>query len=267
MAGRTGASQLTPEARTFYRDALRTLNAARVPFLVGGAYALEWYTGIVRHTKDFDIFVRRADCERVLALFVAHGDFVDLRFPHWLGKVYRGDYFVDVIFSSGNGIAEVDEDWFLHARKGRVLGSHALFSPPEEMIWSKAYIMERERYDGADIAHLLKAVGPELDWHRLLRRFEDNWPVLLAHLILFGYIYPAEYDQIPAWVMNKLLSHWRAERKRGSSRQRLCRGTLLSREQFLPDISRWKYQDPRLAPLGKMSPESVAHWTAAIPSK
>jgi hypothetical protein len=267
MAGRATTSPLAPEARAFYRDALRTLNAARLPFLVGGAYALERYTGIGRHTKDLDIFVRRTDCERVLALFVAKGDFVDLRFPHWLGKVYRGEYFVDVIFSSGNGIAEVDDDWFVHARKSKVLGIQALFCPPEEMIWSKAYIMERERYDGADVAHLLKACGRELDWQRLLRRFAVDWPVLLAHLILFSYIYPAERGQIPTWVMNKLQRYWRAEQKRGSAPQRMCRGTLLSREQFLPDIYCWKYKDPRLAPHGKMSPESVAHWTAAIPSK
>ena len=29
--------------------------------------------------------------------------------------------------------------------------------PAEEMIWSKAFIMERERYDGADVAHILRA--------------------------------------------------------------------------------------------------------------
>src|SRR4051812_10226008 len=40
---------------TFYRAALRRLRTAKIPFLVGGAYALEVHTGIVRRTKDFDI--------------------------------------------------------------------------------------------------------------------------------------------------------------------------------------------------------------------
>jgi hypothetical protein len=30
---------------------------AGIPFLVGGAYALREYTGVVRDTKDFDIFL------------------------------------------------------------------------------------------------------------------------------------------------------------------------------------------------------------------
>lgn len=261
------SNNLAPQARAFYRDALRTLTRARLPFLVGGAYGFERYTGIARHTKDLDIFVRPADCERVLALFVAKGDFVDLRFPHWLGKVYRGDYFIDVIFSSGNAVAEVDDRWFEHARRGMVLGVRTKLCPPEEMIWSKAYIMERERYDGADIAHLLRACAADLDWPRLLERFTKDWPLLLAYLVLFGYIYPAERALIPARVMRTLLKRLQHEQKIQAPKERVCRGTLLSREQFLPDIRRWKYKDARLTPSGKMSPEAVAHWTAAISGK
>ena len=41
----------------------------------------------------------------------------------------------------------------------------------EEMIWSKAFVMERERYDGADILHILRKSAREVDWVRLLRRF------------------------------------------------------------------------------------------------
>ena len=58
----------------------------------------------------------------------------------------------------------VDDLWFTHAAPGRVLGVPVLLCPPEEMIWSKAFIMERERYDGADVAHLILACGRELDW-------------------------------------------------------------------------------------------------------
>ena len=41
-------------------------------------------------------------------------------------------------------------------------------------------------------------------------------------------------------------------------------GTLLSREQYLTDVSRWGYADGRVAPHGPMTAEDVAHWTAAI---
>ena len=45
---------------------------------------------------------------------------------------------------------------------------------------------------------------------------------------------------------------------------RLCRGTLLSREQYLTDITTGGYQDARLQPQGWMSEYEVAHWSAAI---
>ena len=73
-------------------------------------------------------------------------------FPHWLGKIHRGEHFMDMIFSSGNGVARVDDLWFEHAPKTNVLGVIVRLSPVEEMIWSKAFIQERERFDGADVA-------------------------------------------------------------------------------------------------------------------
>jgi hypothetical protein len=257
-------NELTSSARAFYGEALETMQAAGLPFLVGGAYALERYTGIARHTKDLDVFVRPADCRRALELFRAKGDLVDFPYPHWLGKVYRGEEFLDVIFSSGNGLAEVDDRWFAHARSSRVLGVEVLLCPPEEMIWSKAFVMERERYDGADVAHLLLACAADLDWPRLLLRFGEQWQVLLVHLVLFGFIYPSRRGDVPARVMDQLLGRLEEDRRSGQPAPPVCRGTLLSREQFLADIHRFGYQDPRLAPLGKMTAEAIAHWTAAI---
>ena len=78
---------LGPEGAEFYKGAMQALADAGVPFLVGGAYALAHYTGIVRHTKDFDFFVRPEDAERTLAALAAHqGCRMEMTFPHWLGK-------------------------------------------------------------------------------------------------------------------------------------------------------------------------------------
>src|SRR5687767_15647835 len=102
---------LDPGTAEFYRCALRTLIENDVPFLVGGAYSFERYTGIARHTKDFDIFVRKRDCTRALETLGSIECVTDVTFDHWLAKAFRGDEFVDVIWSSGNGIARVDDLW------------------------------------------------------------------------------------------------------------------------------------------------------------
>jgi hypothetical protein len=259
-----GNNELDPETSAFYRQVLEALNQADQVFHVGGAYALTHYTGIVRHTKDLDIFVHPRDWEAVLQTLADAGFRIERTFPHWLGKVFATDAFIDVIFSSGNGIAEVDDLWLEHGEECEVLGIPVQVSAVEEIIWSKSYLMERERFDGADIAHLLRARGPQLDWDRLLQRFGPHWRVLLAHLILFGFIYPGERASIPNRVLSKLLSRLQEEQGRVPPTGRLCQGTLLSREQYLPDIQQWGYRDARLAPQGQMDRAAIAQWTAAI---
>lgn len=258
------ASQRGQDTCAFYATALETLLEARVPFLVGGAWALERYTGIWRDTKDLDVFVRPRDCRRVLRLLARAGHETELTFPHWLAKARCGDEVVDIIFSSGNGFAQVDDAWFEHSVEATVLGLPVRLCPPEETIWSKAFIMERERFDGADILHLFRAMSPGLDWRRLLDRFGPHWHVLLSHLILFAFVYPGERWRIPDWILRELIGRLQSELADPVSGERLCRGTLLSRAQYLVDVERWGYRDARLAAPATMTAEEVAHWTAAI---
>lgn len=247
----------------FYRDALAILQRAQIPFLVSGAFALEHYTGVRRNTKDLDIFLSKTDSRAALREFARCGYRAELKFSHWLGKVYHhnGRDFIDVIFNSGNGLCEVDADWFRHAVPGTIINTPVMFSAPEEMIWQKAFVMERERYDGADIAHLLRAQGQTLDWNRLLCRFHQHWRVLLSHLILFGYIYPAEQEKIPDWVYRNLLDRLASEMRAVPPAEPVCRGPFLSRSQYRIDIEAWGYRDPRLT--SAMTLKEVGRWTAA----
>jgi hypothetical protein len=255
--------RLDAVAREFYRRVMHRLGQAAIPFLVGGAYAFERYTGIARHTKDFDLFLHPRDVERTLALLAADGCESSLPFPHWLAKVQCGDDVVDLIFSSGNGVALVDDDWFRHGVDEVVLDVPVRLIAPEEMIWSKAFVMERERYDGADVAHVLRACAETLDWPRLLRRFGPHWRILLQHLVLFGFVYPCERTRVPAAVVRELMGRLDAELTRPAA-ERVCQGTLVSRAQYLVDVEQWGYADPRLAPEGNMTEAERARWTAGI---
>lgn len=256
---------LAPETMEFYREAMWALEQADVPFLVGGAYAYAHYTGIARHTKDFDVFVRPADFERALDAFVRKGWPTERSAPHWLGKTFRGEDFVDVIFSSGNGVARVDDLWFDNAVAGIVLDHPVRLIPAEEMIWSKSFVMERERFDGNDVIHLLYRRAADLDWERLLGRFDANggWRVLLAHLALFGYVYPGDAARIPSRVLDLLIERLRDDLVDSETDPLLCRGPILSRSQYLIDVYRWGYSDARLRPVGNMSLEEIEHWTVA----
>jgi hypothetical protein len=260
---RDAKEMLGPETVSFYREAMQTLAGEGVPFLIGGAHALDVHTGVARQTKDLDVFVERRNVDAALAALEAAGLRTERPFPHWLAKAFRGDDFVDLIYGSGNGLAEVDEAWFEHAVSGRVFGVDVRLCPVEEMIWSKAFILERERYDGADIAHLIQARGAGLDWARLIARFGLHWPVLLSQLVLFGYVFPSERDRVPSWVMASLLEWLREDLKEPPQEARVCRGTLVSRAQYLVDLERG-FRDARLDPDNAMTAKDVEVWTKAI---
>ncbi|MGH7928564.1 MAG: hypothetical protein ACREQV_12300 [Candidatus Binatia bacterium] len=221
---------------------------------------LEQLTGIVRPTKDFDLHVRQEDLERIFATLDAAGYRTEMTFSHWLGKVLQGTYSIDVIFSSGNGVCKVDDEWFANAICGEVLDVRVKFCAPEEAIWSKAFIMERERYDGADVAHLFFARAHTMDWRRLLRRFGPYWQVLLNHLVLFSFIYPARSHLVPEWLLVELWRRWHADRETGSL-EPICQGTLLSRTQYLYDVTAGGLEDARLKTPGAMTPDEIERWT------
>ncbi|HEX6818965.1 MAG TPA: hypothetical protein VF120_11365 [Ktedonobacterales bacterium] len=264
MPAAADTRNLDGDTRAFYCDALEVMNRAGVPFLIGGAYAFGLYTGIERHTKDFDLFLLPQDCEAALRAFAEVGYQTELSYPHWLGKVFYKDAFVDLIFSSGNGVAAVDPLWFRYASAGTLFDMPVRAIPAEEMIWSKAFVQERERFDGADVMHLLRARGAELDWRRLVARFGSHWRVLLSELVLFGFVYPEERDLIPRAVLDDLLARLAVEHHETSPQTHICRGTLLSREQYLVDVERWGYTDGREAPSGPMSAQDISIWTEAI---
>jgi hypothetical protein len=260
--------EVAPATADFYRRALRTLVDAELPFLVGGAFAHARFTGIRRCTKDLDLFIRRGDYERVAALMRAQGWRTEMAYPHWLAKVHAGEDFIDLIFNSGNGVAAVDDRWFHDNAQAEILGVPVRVANMEDSLLSKAFIQERERYDGADVAHTIRANAERIDWQGLVDRFGPHWRVLLAHLTLFGYVYAGERQRVPDWVMHQLMERLANETDNPPEEDlRICAGTLLSREQYLHDVEELGYIDGRLTPASTMTRSDVATWTEAIPAR
>ena len=257
------ATQAEGGPNEFHRRTVGVLQAAEIPFLIGGAYVVEVYAGVSRSTKDFDLYIRPNHVKAALNALAGAGYETELTFPHWLAKALYGGDKLDLIFRAGNGLCEVDDSWFERARDGELLGLPVELCAPEEMIWMKGYIMERERFDGADIAHILRCWAADMDWPHLVRRFGPDWRVLLSHLVLFGYIYPGERARIPLAVLEELIARLRNEAKTAGP-ERLCRGTLLSRQQYLVDVREWGFRDARLEERVQMNKKDIAHWTDAI---
>lgn len=227
----------------FYQKALRLMLQHQVSFLIGGAFAVFHYTGVHRTTKDLDVFCEAKEYPEILKLFNQNGYHTELTDARWLAKVFYGEYFIDLIFNTPNNICRVDDRWFQHAVEGEVLGLKVLFVAPEEMIWCKTYVQSRNRYDGADVLHLYLKCGKQLDWRLILSLLDPHWHLLLATLLLFQFVYPADYrDIIPRWLFDELLQRARKQYELPSPMRAACLGPLIDQKQYTIDIQEWNYR-------------------------
>jgi len=84
---------------------------------------------------------------------------------------------------------------------------------------------------------------------------------------LFGFVYPSERARIPEWVSSALMERLENEIHTAPPQVRLCQGTLLSREQYLPDTEKWGFLDARLTRASTMTEAQIEQWTEAIARK
>jgi hypothetical protein len=230
-------------AHAFYADALKILSASGIPFLIAGTYALNAYTGVRRQTKDIDVFCKPGDFPRILHLFQEAGYKPEIEDERWIAKVRKGKDFFDIIFNSTAGVTPVNDLWFVEEREAEIFGSTVRILPPTEFVWSKAFVQSRERYDGADIAHVLLKEHENIDWRRLLTYMEQYWEVLLVHILNFRFIYPTERHRIPQWLMDELMERLRLQDGLPVPQTRVCRGRMFSRADYEIDVQDWGFVD------------------------
>jgi hypothetical protein len=230
-------------AEDFYIAVLKILKKSKIPFLIGGTYAVMQYTGINRPTKDLDIFCRVGDYQKILYLCRDHGFLSEITDVRWVAKIKTGDYLVDLIFGTAQGTWSVDDSWFVEKSNAKLFGLSLQLVPTEELIWSKAYVQDMTKYQGADIYHLILKRGRKIDWKKIRMRFEAHWEILLAHLINFRFVYPSEREIIPKSLMEELLDRVHQQFLLPTPQQKVCRGTLISRSQYQIDVNEWGYQD------------------------
>lgn len=230
------------EARECYRDVIQVLQRARIPFAVGGAFAVHKHTRIWRETKDLDLLMPTAAVPKAMSE-LRRADFETyIEDSIWLAKARCGKYFVDLITGIGSATLFVDESWIERASTADILGLSCRVLAAEEMLASKVFVAFRERFDGADVAHLIRACAPQLDWERVLALLDSHWELLFWSLSLFAYIYPANTDIVPERIWSELTERF-AEQVRHPKKDAPFRGTLVDPNMFAIDVKEWGQRD------------------------
>ncbi len=229
---------LPQEQRDLFHEVLTLVERHGISYAVAGAFALQQHTGICRDTKDLDLFLTADDAIRAIEYLREDGFYCEVFDPVWLFKVHRDEFFVDLITGMSNATLVVDNSWIdratpavIHDVKTRVLAA-------EELLASKLFVARRERFDGADVAHIIYGTKGKIDWQRVLQLSGEHWEVLLWALVLFRYAYPAHTNYVPADLWHDLLSRFQDAVSHPNPSARF-RGSLIDDKVFAIDVNEW----------------------------
>jgi Nucleotidyl transferase of unknown function (DUF2204) len=202
------SQRLPDDQKRLYVRVLGEAKRRGLRFALGGGFASNVYTGVWRNTKDLDLFVLCRDRELFIALLSDLGltDYYEQK-PYdrsWIYRGWRDDQIVDVIWQMANHRAGVDEVWLESGPSIELEGVRVPLIPPEETLWTKLYVLQRERCDWPDALNLISSLGPELDWTRLIERLGSDTALLTAVLSVFAWICPHRALGLPVWIWDRL---------------------------------------------------------------
>jgi hypothetical protein len=234
--------EFAPEQQQLFREVLQLLNDNQVRYVVSGAFALREHTGICRDTKDLDVFLPAQEVGRAIEALRRDGFQCEVVDPVWLAKAHRGDFFVDLITGMSTGTIAVDYSWIERGAPSQLFGLPVKVLAPEELIASKLLVTRRERFDGADICHVIYGSRGKLDWNRLLQLADGHWQVLFWNMVLYQYSYPAHTGYVPRQVWDAMISRFQQEVHNFDPNAQF-RGSLIDPLMFHIDVTEWGMAD------------------------
>lgn len=199
--------KLPPEQWAIYREVMLEVEKAGIPFSVGGGIAAMAYADQARDSRDLDLYIVQRDCPAVIKVLK------NLRFEdyysekpyerHWIYRSYREGTIVDVMWAMANRRSYVDDSW-LSGPRLTIEDVHVRLLPPEEILWTKLYVLQRDRSDWSDALNMLYVVGPSLNWRRLFDRAGEDKGLLAGLVAVFRWLAPGRARELPRFVWREL---------------------------------------------------------------
>lgn len=196
-----------------FRAALTAMNEFNIPYVIGGAFAIYSYSGVWRNTNDLDLYIERRYLSRAAEILASQG-FKDrgemaAGDREWIYHAVNDGTVVDLIWQPPNHMGTIDESFYASGIDGRFLDVPTRYMAAADLIWTKIFIMNRQRCDWPDIFHVVRSSPASVDWTSLMHRVSNHWPVLLSFIVLFDWVYPNEAQSIPQDVRSDLLNRKR----------------------------------------------------------
>jgi hypothetical protein len=234
VSGETTPPRLSPGERALFSAVIRGLRKRGVPFVLAGGFGFSHYSGFWRNTKDMDVLVTPADFTAAAEVVLTCGfeDYFDV-LPYdrsWIFRAHQGHVIVDIIDGFANHVDVVEESWFARSTPGEFAGEPVRYLSPEDLIWTKLFVFQRDRCDWTDLLNIIRGLEGSLDWNFLLRRVGEHWRLLAALVDVYDWLCPAERGFIPDSLREEL-----ARRRRRPEDSTPMRADLLDSRHWLTE--------------------------------
>jgi Uncharacterised nucleotidyltransferase len=153
------------------KKAAGVLRDAGIRFMLGGGIASAARGG-PETDHDVDLFLRRSDADRALAVLEEAG-FRPERPPEgWLYKAWDGEVFVDLIFSTAAG--DVSDEELGRAEEMEVYAVPMLVQAPEDLIVAKLLALDEMTLDLKPTLQIARALREQIDWGSVRERTSES---------------------------------------------------------------------------------------------
>jgi hypothetical protein len=178
------------------------------PFALGGGLAFSAYSGRWRNTKDLDLFILPEDRQAMIDLVTELGFedyFAQKEYDRsWIYRAHKEGVIVDLIWSMPNHRMDVDHAWLECGPDVRIHDALVRILPSEELLWSKLFVLQKDRCDWPDLLNILHGAGDRMDWGHLLDRVGEDVPVLRGLMSVYGWMCPKRALAMPEWIWFRL---------------------------------------------------------------
>jgi hypothetical protein len=141
-----------------------------------------------------------------------------------------------------NAVIVVDDSWMKRTLPAMIAGVPSRIISVEDLLGSKLFVVRRERFDGADIAHIIYRTRGQLNWDRVLKLAGEHWEMVLWALVLFRYVYPAQTHYVPLPLWRDLLGRFMHAIEHPNP-DASFRGSLVDDNMFSIDMKDWGLPD------------------------
>lgn len=201
-------NELIPKTEwDLYTPVIFEARGAGIDFVLGGGLAFCEYSGRLRNTKDVDLFFLPEDRDRLVKILGHHGwtDYYDHKSYDrtWIYRGFRAGLILDLIWSLPNHRGDVTPEWLTGANKVEIHGTEMRLLSLEDLVWSKLYVMQRERCDWPDIFNMLNASAEHVNWEYLMERLGPDTALFGGVLAAYRWLCPVQAANLPEWVWER----------------------------------------------------------------